>query len=114
MQTGGDIKVVQSHNNKGSINEQIVLVDIIGLLTCVQEGVITIDEAEVYMFSPYTVNKLKKYRVCDEIVNLIECGCELEDIRDLLPQELDKTISELKNRAIGYIKATNQNERWIK
>lgn len=106
--------MVQSYDNKDNINEQIVLVDIIGLLTCVQEGVITIDEAEVYMFSPYTVDKLKKSGVSDEIINLIECGCELEDIRDLLPQELDKTINELKNRAIGYIKNTNQNERWIK
>lgn len=114
MQTGGHIEVVQGHNNRGSINEQIVLVDIIGLLSCVQEGVITIDEAEIYMFSPYTVDKLKKYGVSDEIVNLVECGCELEDIRDLLPQELDKTISELKNRAVSYIKNTNQNERWIK
>lgn len=39
-----------------------------------------------------------------DFINLLERGCELEDIVSLIPEKLEKIINELKESAIKVLK----------
>ncbi|WCN36805.1 DUF3969 family protein [Aneurinibacillus uraniidurans] len=80
--------------------ERITSIIIIGLLTGLEKGSISIEEAEGYLFNPYSVERLEKLDISSEIIEIIKLGCELEDIESLLPEKLPRNIQLLKERAI--------------
>ncbi|WP_368543514.1 DUF3969 family protein, partial [Streptococcus sobrinus] len=45
-------------NNKQSL-EKIILIKILGIVNALEENLITIEEAEKILFSPYTIELLK-------------------------------------------------------
>ena len=83
--------------------EKILLINIIGVLEVLEKGNLSLNEAEKFLFSPYFINKLKKRNCNDKIIDILERGCELEDISSLLPQNLEKNIVELKKQALETI-----------
>ena len=96
-------------------DEKIFLLTIVGSLIALQSDVITIDEAEKALFSPYMVKKLRA-KCCDEkIISLIKEGCELEDIASLIPEIYSDTINEMKEDALKLISnyETFDNFFWI-
>ncbi len=42
--------------------ERFILIMNIGMMTAIKEGLISIEEAENYLYSPYSVDKIKKIR----------------------------------------------------
>lgn len=85
------------------INEKILLITIIGTLEAVKNKKLSIDEAEKFIFSPHMVKKLKGKKYNEQIINILERGCELENIASLLPHSLEKDINELKESALKLI-----------
>lgn len=76
----------------------------LGVLYCLEKGIISIDEAEGFIFKPYVSRLLKEMKSPEELINIIELGCELEDIESLLPDRLPDNISELFNQTFSMIK----------
>lgn len=98
-------KSYEEHRNNCFIEEEKkLLISIIGTLEAIKEGGLSITEAEKLLFSPYIVRQLKKRKYNESVINLVEKGCELEDIASLLPQRLIENIEELKQEAIEEIK----------
>ncbi len=96
-------------------DEKTVLLAILGGLEALQKGVITIEEAEKFIFSPYMAGRLKVKKCRAQIIELIEKGCELEDIHSLLPYRLNQVIDELKNETLELIDRYETFDRsfWI-
>jgi chemotaxis protein CheY-P-specific phosphatase CheC len=86
------------------IEEKMILLSIIGILEALKRDCLQIDEAEKFLFSPHMINILKSLKGNDKIINLLERGCELEDIVSLIPEKLEKIINELKESAIEVLK----------
>lgn len=85
------------------IVEKILLINIIGVLEAMEEKALLIDEAEKYLFSPHMIEVLKKENFNIDIIDILERGCELEDIESLLPDKLMENILELKQKALTII-----------
>lgn len=97
------------------LNEKMLLISIIGTIEAIREGGLSIDEAEKFLFSPYMVHRLREKKCNESLINILEKGCELEDIASLLPQELVKSLEELKQEALAAMKSYEsfENEFWI-
>lgn len=81
------------------IDEKILLLSIIGVLEVLKSDILKIEEAEKFLFSPNMLKKLKLIKCNNKITNLIERGCELEDIASLIPEKLEKNYNELMESA---------------
>lgn len=106
-----------SLRNKNEI-ERFLLINIIGIMDSLKEELITIDEFEIYLFSPYSINKLCELKINNEIINLLKEGTELEDVESLVPEKLKSTIDNLKFRAIDLLSKISNEEiceykKWI-
>ncbi len=95
--------------------KKIILL-IIGSLEAIKEGAVSIDEIEKFLFSPHMHDMLKQKGYSEDILQIIEEGCELEDIFSLLPDELDETIEDMKKESVLLLKNYEEyNESfWLK
>lgn len=75
--------------------EKYILIIIKGVLQSLIDEQIDIEDAENIIFSPKIVEKLHTYKVNEKIINIVELGCELEDIESLLPNILEQEIEKL-------------------
>ena len=110
-----DNKLIISIKDKNSI-ERFILICAIGILQSLEEKSITIDEAGRDLFNPFSVDRLAKLHISDEVIEIIELGCELEDIESFLPDQLDKEIKKMKESAIEVLKETGRhlsNDKWL-
>ncbi|EPI03158.1 hypothetical protein D920_00312 [Enterococcus faecalis 13-SD-W-01] len=94
--------------NKEDANK-FILVSAIGLLESLEKKLLTINECQQYLFSPYSVSILEKERLDEKVIKIVELGCELEDIESLLPNELNTEIKNLKEQAKNALKKINSN-----
>ena len=69
-----------SIKNKDDI-ERFILILNVGMMTAIKEGVISIEEAENYLYSPYSVEKIRKLGTNEDVIKLIELGCELKMLK---------------------------------
>lgn len=83
--------------------EKMLLINIIGILETLKRKSISINEAEKYLFSPHMISKLRNNGCSSKIIDILERGCELEDIASLLPQNLTKNINELQEQALKIV-----------
>ncbi|MBO0453181.1 DUF3969 family protein [Candidatus Enterococcus murrayae] len=91
-------KLKLSVYNKKDANIML-LVCIIGLLDSLKDGILAIDECEQYLFSPYSLDVLKRKGIDRRIIDIVHLGTELEDVESLLPERLEANIQELHQRA---------------
>ena len=84
--------------------EKVILISIIGTLVALKNEKISLEEAESFIFSPYFSGKLKKSKIREEIVDLVDECCELEDIMSLLPDYLEMTYDKLQKKALEMLK----------
>jgi hypothetical protein len=98
--------------------EQLVAVLCIGVCIALKSGTMSINEAENCLFSPYTISVLEQSGLSECAIELIHMGTELEDVESLAPDKLSDAIDELKNKAIGLLKALPPRalprDRWVK
>lgn len=83
---------------------QYILVTIIGLLDALLHDSITIVDAEVALFTPYSIAILNQLNIDTEIIELVEMGLELEDYDSLIPDKLEDRIKEIKIAALSKLK----------
>ncbi|MDD3894010.1 MAG: DUF3969 family protein [Syntrophomonadaceae bacterium] len=92
-----------SLKTKGDI-ERFILIANIGLMTAIKEGVISIEEAENYLYSPYSVERIKHLDINMDVIRMVELGCELEDVESLIPDKLNNSIDEISNTSIELLR----------
>ena len=97
------------------INEKKMLICIIGTLEAIKKGALSITESEKFLFSPHMIVRLKEKKYRESLIEILEKGCELEDIDSLLPQNLEKYIDELKSETLEEMKKYEPFEQkfWI-
>ncbi|MFR0152119.1 DUF3969 family protein [Escherichia coli] len=65
------------------------------VLHFLKEGTITIDESELLVFRPFISRLLHKNDCDKELIEIIDLGCDLENIESLVPEYLDDAIKNL-------------------
>ena len=85
-------------------DEKLILVSLLGIIDALKNNGLAIDEAEKILFSPYMINKLRNGKCNMKIIDILEKGCELEDIESLIPDRLLKVINELEKETLEIIK----------
>lgn len=91
----------------------------LGLCVAIENGVLSIEEAEAYLYSPYTMEQLEKLGVAQELIDIIHLGTELSDLESLLPEKLSSGIEEIKTNTLELIKSrsalisTTDRKKWI-
>lgn len=97
--------------------EKFLLITNIGIVKSISNKLITIEQAENYLYSPYSVEKIKTLGINDEVIRLIELGCELEDVESLIPNKLNSTLDSMYNKTIELLRKSeinvNNNKKWI-
>ncbi|HCC07101.1 MAG TPA: DUF3969 domain-containing protein [Clostridiales bacterium] len=110
------MKLKTSIESKEDIEKFILIINI-GIMTAISEGVFIIKEAENYIYSPYSIEIIKKIGVNENIVKLINLGCELEDVESLIPHKLQDAIDDIRNTAINLLrkfgKSKLSTKKWI-
>ncbi|WP_432403565.1 DUF3969 family protein [Wukongibacter sp. M2B1] len=84
--------------------EKMVGIILLGLLTAVEEKVISIDDSEDYLFNPYTSRIFSELGLNNKIIKVIEEGWELDALRILNPISFDKEILKFKKEIIELLK----------
>lgn len=80
--------------NKKRFEKQILFI-IESVLVGLINNKIDILDGEHIIFSPRNYSELQKQHINKDITDLILKGCELEDIKSLLPDQLMKEINHL-------------------
>ena len=105
-----------SIKNKDDI-ERFILILNVGMMTAIKEGVISIEEAENYLYSPYSVEKIRKLGINEDVIKLIELGCELEDVESLIPDRLSSVIDEISAKSSKLLRTIPKSapplKKWI-
>lgn len=102
----------QRFNN---VDEKIILISIIGTIDAIENDVMSIEEGEKFLFSPHTVYLLNNKNCSPEIVDIVELGCEMEDIKSLMPDRFNSMLQDLKRQAFDLLKKYDEsgNDFWI-
>ena len=96
--------MIQLYERLENADEKILLLTVLGVLEAIQKNAMTIDEAEIFLFSPRMISNLKQKKCDENIISLIERGCELEDIDSLIPEHLYNEISNMIEDTLELIK----------
>ncbi|MGG5341551.1 DUF3969 family protein [Enterococcus sp. AZ192] len=66
----------------------------LGLLKCIEEGILNYDDAMALLYQPFNIEKLEaKF---PELGSAIHLGSELEDVASLIPEKLETSIREIE------------------
>ena len=102
--TKGDFMTFLLEDNYFNSKEEImILIIALGAIEAIKNNIISIDEAEKIIFSPYSEKALSNSRCNTEIIKIIESACELEDIKSLIPAKFDQSIDEIKSMIIDVL-----------
>ncbi|MDC9589808.1 DUF3969 family protein [Xenorhabdus sp. XENO-10] len=77
---------------------------ILGIVHSLDKKLISIDEAEGYIFTPSVLGLLKEIKATKELNDIVEAGCLLEDIANLAPEGWQNHIDELIKKTSFVIK----------
>jgi hypothetical protein len=90
--------------DKTEIERLISLINL-GICAALESQILSIEEAEFYLYSPHTMEQLKKLGVAQELIDVVHLGTELEDVKSLLPEKLSDSIAEIKAESIKFLKS---------
>ncbi|EHQ4622277.1 DUF3969 family protein [Salmonella enterica] len=85
----------------------------LGVLYCLDNKAISINEAEEFIFKPYVSALLSEINAPQELIKVVELGCELEDIESLMPEKLPVNIKMLLDDMLYLIKNSKRTERLV-
>lgn len=108
-------KLKMSADTKESIQKTILLLNL-GVITSLEKDLITLNEAEVLLYSPYTMKKLTSLNVPKEVMDIIHLGTELEDVKSLIPDTYNVSIKDIKERTLKCLKNMDELQnvkKWI-
>ncbi|MBH0368992.1 DUF3969 family protein [Salmonella enterica] len=87
--------------------EKFISLLALGVLYSIKEKAISIDEAEVFIFTPSTSSILNEAGYSNALVDIIDSGCELEDVADLIPERLTDNVKDLISKTLSLIRASD-------
>ena len=104
-----------SFQNFNNVDEKIILISIIGTIDAIENNAISVEEGEKFLFSPYMAKLLKDKNCSREIVEIVESGCEIEDIKSLMPDKFNSMLEDLKRQAYDLLKKYEEScyDFWI-
>lgn len=88
----------------------LVLVCTIGLLE-LENDLLTIEECDQYLFSPYSLDILQRKGINQSIIDIVHLGTEIEDIESLLPHLLESEIQKLHEAAKEQLRIIQSKEK---
>lgn len=83
--------------------EKLLILYIIGVVDGLESELVTIDEAEKLLFSPYTIDLVDSKGISKEIIDIIHLGTELEDVQSLIPDKLSESLKQIKDKSIKIL-----------
>jgi len=97
------------------VDHKIILINIIGVLVSIENQCLSIDEAEKFLFSPRIIEELRMLDCNNEILDILEEGCLLENFSSILPERLNANIKMLYNRALTLLNKYQsvEDKNWI-
>jgi len=105
-----------SVNSKNEAERLICILNV-GITTCLQEGLISIEEAENYLYSLHSMDILKDAGLDSNVIDLIHLGSELENVERIIPDELEKSVEEIGQKSKSALKDLPRPElpvkKWI-
>lgn len=97
------MQIARMNLKKNASDKKIVLLTIIGTLTALEKEKISVDEASAFLFHPGMVDRLKSCHCSKDIIEIIEAGCELEDLESLVPEALFEEINSLCQKSLEIL-----------
>lgn len=97
------MKLKMTSHNEADANK-MVLICAIGLFESLKSGLLTTNECEQYLFSPYSTSILERKGIDRKVIEIIEFAWELEDVESLRPERLVANIDDLINKSKECLK----------
>ena len=85
--------------------ERLISILNIGLCVAIARGALSVEEAENYLYSPYTMQKLKTLGVSQALIDTIHLGTELENVERLVPESFSDSLNEIQEKAIEILRS---------
>ncbi|HDN2511873.1 MULTISPECIES: DUF3969 family protein [Providencia] len=85
----------------------------LGVLTALDKNLISIDEAEGFIFKPYLAKLLEQMGSEEKLIDIINLGCELDDVASLYPEDLHVQIKDLLDKTLSVISHSENLGRLI-
>lgn len=106
----------KSTSDQNLLFTKILLLLNLGALNALEKNILTVDEAEFLLYSPYMMELLKENNFPELLVNIIHKGTELEDLIDFnlnAPKQIQEMLKECEN-LLATLPALPQGlERWF-
>lgn len=83
-------------------------------MVALKEGIVTIEEIENYIYNPYSVKKLENHGIREDVIRLVNLGCELEDVMSLIPDKLTSSIIDIENQSKELLRSLPKSDQPIK
>ncbi|HBA7198233.1 TPA: DUF3969 family protein [Escherichia coli] len=84
--------------------EKFISLLVLGVLYSIEKKQYLIDEAEGFIFKPSTSKTLNAASHSKNLIDIIDSGCELEDISSIIPENLSGNIDKLINQTLDFIR----------
>lgn len=109
------LKIERMNLKKKASDKKILLLAIIGTLTALEKGKISMDEASAFLFHPGMVDMLGSCHCSKDILELVKEGCELEDVESLIPDALYGEINRLCHNSLEILGSISGQEstKWF-
>lgn len=86
----------------------------LGMLTAMKQEGITTEQTTRGLHNPYSCIQLDKLGINKDVISLLETGCELEDIQDLLPDTFPSAINDAIDETMEVLQSNAKNVRFTK
>lgn len=83
----------------------------IGILECLEKGLITYDDAMNILYFPKIIDKFEE--IFPDLGSAIHLGTELEDVAELIPEKLEQSICEIRKLNSKSIKFNEDRKQHI-
>ncbi|BBP93361.1 hypothetical protein BsIDN1_69790 [Bacillus safensis] len=91
--------------------DRIIVINIIGIIISLKRRFNHYRRSgKKLMFSPRTIDVLKKKGINEELINILHLGTELEDVESLIPQELSDSLEEIRVKCLKFLERNTENE----
>lgn len=84
--------------------EKLLLINLLGIIESLTLNLITLEEAEKILFTPYTMDILQEKQISKEIINIIHLGTELEDVLSIIPDKYNDSLLEMRRLTTECLK----------
>ncbi|MDC2865430.1 DUF3969 family protein [Bacillus sp. BP-3] len=86
-----------------AVLEKTILLFVLSIVESLKLKVVSLDEAYRYIFNLDVLELLMDRSIDDKVLEIVHLGIELEDIQNLIPEDLEQNIEELKWRCIQVL-----------